>query len=54
MIIVVNHSISNPTSFWASAQKSLPALPENGVQRVMQVMPDNNMCKTGAPKPIMS
>ena len=43
MIIVVNHSINNPTDFWASAQKSLPALPENGVQRAIQVMPNNDM-----------
>lgn len=43
MIIIVNHTISNPTDFWASAQKSLPALPENGVQRVLQVMPNNDM-----------
>jgi hypothetical protein len=43
MIIVVNHNISNPADFWASAQKSLPALPEGGVTRVMQVMPNNDM-----------
>ena len=43
MIIVVNHNISNPTDFWASAQKSLPELPVAGVQRIMQVMPNNDM-----------
>ena len=43
MIIIVNHSISSPTDFWASAQKSLPMLPENGVQKVMQVMPNADM-----------
>jgi hypothetical protein len=39
MIIVVNHKINNPAEFWASAQKSLPQLPEAGVKRVLQVMP---------------
>ena len=43
MIIVVNHSINNPTDFWASAQKSLPELPASGVQRVIQVMPNADM-----------
>lgn len=43
MIIVVNHSINNPTDFWASAQKSLPELPASGVQRVLQVMPNTDM-----------
>lgn len=43
MIIVVNHKINNPTDFWASAQKSLPELPEGGVQKVMQVMPNSDM-----------
>jgi hypothetical protein len=42
MIIVVNHKISNPGNFWASAQESLPKLPEEGVTRVLQVMPDAN------------
>jgi len=41
MIIVVNHKISNPSSFWASAQQSLPQLPEAGVSRVIQVLPDS-------------
>jgi len=40
MIIVVNHKISNPQNFWASAQESLPKLPEAGVQRVLQVLPN--------------
>ena len=39
MILVVNHKINNPAEFWASAQKSLPSLPEAGVIRVIQVMP---------------
>lgn len=43
MIIVVNHKINNPESFWASAQESLPKLPEAGVQRVLQVMPNEAM-----------
>lgn len=43
MIIIVNHSINNPTDFWASAQKSLPQLPESGVQKVIQVMPNADM-----------
>lgn len=43
MIIVVNHSISNPKKFWSSAQESLPKLPEGGVKRVIQVLPSNNM-----------
>jgi hypothetical protein len=40
MIIVVNHKIGNPGNFWASAQESLPKLPEAGVTRVLQVMPN--------------
>ncbi len=43
MIIVVKHQISNPAAFWESAQKSLPNLPEAGVTRVLQVMPNENM-----------
>lgn len=43
MIIVVNHKINNTGDFWASAQKSLPELPVNGVQRIMQVMPNTFM-----------
>ncbi|QQR99254.1 MAG: hypothetical protein IPK18_07060 [Sphingobacteriales bacterium] len=43
MIIVVNHSINNPEKFWASAQASLPQLPEGGVKRVIQVLPNNDM-----------
>lgn len=43
MIIVVNHKVNNPADFWAAAQKSLPELPANGVQRVLQVMPNNDM-----------
>ena len=43
MIIVVNHKINNTADFWASAQKSLPELPADGVQRVLQVMPNADM-----------
>jgi hypothetical protein len=43
MIIVVNHRINNPGSFWASAQASLPNLPEEGVSRGLQVMPNADM-----------
>lgn len=43
MIIVVNHSIIAPDKFWTSAQESLPNLPEAGVQRVIQVLPSQNM-----------
>ena len=39
MFIVVNHKINNPADFWASAQASLPELPVDGVQRVIQVLP---------------
>lgn len=42
MIIVVNHKIGDPGNFWASAQQSLPNLPEAGVQRVVQVMPNES------------
>jgi len=45
MYIVVNHSISNPTEFWAAAQKSLPNLPEGGVQKVVNVFPNETMDK---------
>ena len=45
MIIVVNHQINNPADFWASAQKSLPELPVSGVQRIIQVMPSNDMAQ---------
>jgi hypothetical protein len=43
MIIVVNHKVNNPQDFWASAQQSLPNLPEAGVTRVLQVMPNADM-----------
>lgn len=45
MIIVVYHTINAPDKFWASAQESLPKLPEAGVNRVIQVMPNNDMTK---------
>ena len=43
MIIVVNHKISDPGTFWASAQANLPNLPEAGVTRVLQVLPNADM-----------
>jgi hypothetical protein len=43
MIIVVNHKVNNPQDFWASAQQSLPELPVDGVQRIIQVMPNGDM-----------
>lgn len=46
MIIVVNHKINNPQDFWASAQVSLSKLPEAGVQRVLQVMPNADMTES--------
>ena len=46
MIIVVNHKINNPTNFWASAQESLPKLPESGVRRVVAVLPNTDMTES--------
>lgn len=43
MFISVHHQITDPGQFWASAQKSLPNLPEPGVQRVVNVFPSNDM-----------
>ena len=43
MIIVVNHKVNNTADFWASAQKSLPELPVDGVQRIIQVLPNSEM-----------
>ena len=43
MLILVNHKINNPGSFWASAQESLPKLPEANVKRVLQVLPNADM-----------
>jgi hypothetical protein len=43
MIIVVKHKINNPENFWASAQQHLPNLPEMGVNRVLQVLPNETM-----------
>jgi hypothetical protein len=45
MYIVVNHIISNPEDFWASAQKHLPNLPEAGVKRVLNIFPNQAMDK---------
>jgi hypothetical protein len=43
MFIVVNHTISNTENFWQSAQRNLPNLPEAGVQRVLNVFPNETM-----------
>lgn len=43
MFIVVNHIIHEPEKFWGSAQENLPKLPENGVHRVIQVLPNAEM-----------
>ena len=43
MFISVHHKINNPGEFWASAQKSLPNLPEASVQRVLNVFPSADM-----------
>lgn len=43
MKIVVNHKINDVQGFWASAQQNLPNLPEMGVARVMQVLPNADM-----------
>jgi len=43
MIISVHHKISNPESFWKSAQESLPSLPEGNVKRVIQALPNADM-----------
>jgi hypothetical protein len=43
MFISVHHQINNPVEFWASAQKSLPQLPVNGVKRVLNVFPSYGM-----------
>lgn len=40
MIIVVDHRINDVAGFWGSAQQSLPQLPEAGVNRVLQVLPN--------------
>lgn len=45
MYIVVNHDISHPEDFWASAQRNLPKLPEAGVVRVVNVFPNHTMDK---------
>lgn len=45
MYIVVNHHINNPEDFWASAQRNLPNLPEAGVQRVLNIFPNQTMDK---------
>ena len=43
MIILVNHKINNPESFWKSAQDNLPNLPEANVKRVLQALPNADM-----------
>lgn len=43
MFIVVNHTIHNTEEFWASAQRNLPRLPEEGVKRVLNIFPNHNL-----------
>jgi hypothetical protein len=43
MFISVNHKILNPTEFWAAAQKSLPELPVQGVEKIVNVFPSADM-----------
>ncbi len=43
MLIAVNHDISDPGSFWAAAQASLPNLPK-GIF-IHQVLPNDTMDK---------
>lgn len=43
MIILVNHKISDPATFWKAAQDNLPNLPEANVKRVMQALPNSDM-----------
>ena len=43
MIILVNHKINDPGSFWGAAQQSLPNLPEANVKRVIQSLPNADM-----------
>ena len=43
MIISVNHKIKDPGKFWVSAQKSIPELPVEGVQRIINVFPSTDM-----------
>lgn len=45
MYIIVNHNINNTEDFWASAQRHLPKLPKGGVQRVLNIFPNQNMDK---------
>lgn len=46
MLIVVRHKISDPGAFWAAAQASLPNLPEGGIQRVLNVLPNKEMTES--------
>ena len=43
MYFVVHHDISNTEDFWASAQRNLPRLPEDGVKRVVSIFPNQTM-----------
>ncbi len=43
MIIVVNHKINNLTKFWDSIGINLPLLPEAGVNRIIQMLPNIEM-----------
>ena len=43
MYFVVHHDISNTEDFWASAQRNLARLPEDGVRRVVSIFPNQSM-----------
>ncbi len=43
MFISAHHQINNPGEFWTSAQRSLPELPQPGIQRICSVFPSNAM-----------
>lgn len=45
MYIVVHHNLEQPEDFWASAQRHLPQLPEAGVQRIVNIFPNQTMDK---------
>lgn len=51
MLIVVQHAISNPDEFWATARKAMPVLPSD--LRLRQVLPavggDQAACVWEAP-----
>ncbi len=43
MYFVVHHDISNTEDFWETAQRLLPRLPEDGVKRVVSVLPNQTL-----------